>query len=486
VLSKLSCLRLGVMDKRQQSSGFREAMNNSRSVESFGRWFSGHALSTGVYGSRITQSPYERYFSYRSLVSRKSQTKSIASVLTLSLESTMTEKITRMIHSLRSQDWLKPLPNLKSSSTRRRMTPPVEGLSLSRRDEFLMYGSQYLDRRYGSKDNSHGYSRAATFFAGALLDRSWVNFDDIRGGGRRSNAGALALNSPRAFSTSEWLDGPWTTCQTWLRKLSTPPSLIGPELVAKQALYDISRFQFAQQWPIAIDPWSTSFQVSTAVVIALPAILSSVQLQPTARINPDTTANNPVATTTTATVATAPAQNKAVPTVVAAPQPTYILDTKTNEVRKQMVAAAPGLSLNAPPAKAKYQWPSEGAFTSGFGWRWGRMHRGVDIAGPIGSPVRAAADGKVITARWDSTGFGYMVEIEHSDKSVTLYAHNDRLRVKPGAKVQKGDQIADMGSTGNSTGSHVHFQVHPKGKDAVDPMFFLAKQGPAELASSAQ
>lgn len=487
------------MDKRQSSS-YREASNES--LGSLERWFSGHHFSTGVHGSRAPQSPYERYFSYRALVHRPTRTrhiasKNIASVLTLRLESTMTEKISQMIHCLRSQDWLQPLPNLKSSSIKRRISPTVEGLSLSRRDEFLMYGSQYLERRQGVDHGGRGYSRAATFFAGALLDRSWVDFD-TRLESRRGRATPLSLRSSHALSSSEWLSSPWATCQSWLRRLSAPPSLIGPELVTQQALYNLSQFQFVQQWPfsIAIDPWSTSFQVSTAIVIALPAILSSVQMQPVANNlnSASSTPDNSVAKTTisvsstTASVATAPVQNsQAAPTVIPQQQTfSYVLDAKTNEVRKQTIAAAPSsvLAPSGQPTKAKYQWPAVGAFTSGYGWRWGRMHRGVDIAGPVGTPVHAAADGKVITARWDSTGFGYMIEIEHPDKSVTLYGHNDRLLVKQGAKVKQGEQIAEMGSTGNSTGPHVHFQVHPKGKDAVDPMFFLAKQGSTKVATA--
>jgi murein DD-endopeptidase MepM/ murein hydrolase activator NlpD len=372
----------------------------------------------------------------------------------------------------------------------------MPGLCLSRRDEFLMYGSKYLERRQDIENSDREYSRAATFFAGSLLDRSWIDFDS-QVESRRGHAAALSLRSSRALATSDWLNGPWATCQSWLRKLSTPPSLIGPELATQQALYDLSRFQLVQQWPfsIAIDPWSTSFQVSTAVVIALPAILSSVQM-PSAKLNPvlpapdnGVTQTTTTVASTTATVATVPAPNvQAAPTVVTVPEPSYVLDTKTNEVRKQILAAAPASTPTLPSQlKApKYQWPAEGAFTSGYGWRWGRMHRGVDIAGPVGTPVLAAADGKVITARWDSTGFGYMVEIEHPDKSVTLYGHNDRLLIKQGAQVKQGQQIAEMGSTGNSTGPHVHFQVHPKGKDAVDPIFFLAKQGPAKVATAEQ
>jgi len=120
-------------------------------------------------------------------------------------------------------------------------------------------------------------------------------------------------------------------------------------------------------------------------------------------------------------------------------------------------------------------WPTKGVLTSGYGWRWGRMHRGIDIAGPIGTPIIAAADGRVTYAGWNSGGYGYLVEIQHPDGSLTLYAHNNRILVQVGQEVEQGQQIAEMGSTGYSTGPHLHFEVHPTGKGAVNPMAFLPR-----------
>ncbi|MBC6434985.1 peptidoglycan DD-metalloendopeptidase family protein [Nostoc sp. HG1] len=117
-----------------------------------------------------------------------------------------------------------------------------------------------------------------------------------------------------------------------------------------------------------------------------------------------------------------------------------------------------------------YIWPAKGMLTSGYGWRWGRMHKGVDIAAPVGTPIVAAAPGKVITAGWNDGGYGNLVEVKHGDGSVTLYAHNSRILVKVGQTVAQGQQIADMGSTGFSTGPHSHFEVHLPGKGAVNPV----------------
>ncbi|MCT7964608.1 LysM peptidoglycan-binding domain-containing M23 family metallopeptidase [Laspinema sp. D1] len=128
---------------------------------------------------------------------------------------------------------------------------------------------------------------------------------------------------------------------------------------------------------------------------------------------------------------------------------------------------------DSPPTFNGYIWPAHGVFTSGYGWRWGRMHRGIDIAGPTGTPIYAAATGVVITAGWNSGGYGNLVEIEHPDGSVTLYAHNHRIMVQEGQQVEQGQQVAEMGSTGFSTGPHLHFEIHTAGQGAVNPMALL-------------
>ncbi|MCT7955623.1 peptidoglycan DD-metalloendopeptidase family protein [Laspinema palackyanum] len=120
-----------------------------------------------------------------------------------------------------------------------------------------------------------------------------------------------------------------------------------------------------------------------------------------------------------------------------------------------------------------YMWPARGVFTSGFGMRWGRMHKGIDIAGPIGTPIMAAGTGIVTFAGWNSGGYGNLVEIEHPDGSLTRYAHNHRILVSAGQSVIQGQLIAEMGSTGNSTGPHLHFELYPPGTDAADPLAYL-------------
>jgi murein DD-endopeptidase MepM/ murein hydrolase activator NlpD len=120
-----------------------------------------------------------------------------------------------------------------------------------------------------------------------------------------------------------------------------------------------------------------------------------------------------------------------------------------------------------------FAWPTAGTLTSRYGRRWGKMHQGIDIAGPVGTPINAAADGVVIAAGWSSGGYGNLVEVRHSDGTTTRYGHNSRLSVGVGQTVRQGQQIAEMGSTGHSTGSHLHFEIRPYGAGAVNPIAYL-------------
>ena len=126
---------------------------------------------------------------------------------------------------------------------------------------------------------------------------------------------------------------------------------------------------------------------------------------------------------------------------------------------------------------------------SSFGWRLdpinGRsaFHEGIDFSAPTGTPIIAAAGGVIIAAEFHPQ-FGNMVEIDHGGEIVTLYAHTSRIHVKLGDIVKRGQRIADIGSTGRSTGSHLHFEVHVKGV-AQDPNKFL-KAGANQASIVAQ
>ena len=110
-------------------------------------------------------------------------------------------------------------------------------------------------------------------------------------------------------------------------------------------------------------------------------------------------------------------------------------------------------------------------FTSGFGPRWGRMHNGTDFAAPHGTPIRSTADGIVTYVGWQSA-YGRLIKIKHDFGLETRYAHLSKFRVKKGQRVSRGQHIGDMGNTGRSTGTHLHYEIRIGGK-AINPMKFI-------------
>ena len=110
-------------------------------------------------------------------------------------------------------------------------------------------------------------------------------------------------------------------------------------------------------------------------------------------------------------------------------------------------------------------------YTSGFGPRWGRMHNGTDFAAATGTPIYSTADGVVIHADWQS-GYGRLIKIKHEFGIETRYAHLSKIRVKVGQRVSRGEHIGDMGNSGRSTGTHLHYEVRVGGKP-VNPMIYI-------------
>lgn len=139
------------------------------------------------------------------------------------------------------------------------------------------------------------------------------------------------------------------------------------------------------------------------------------------------------------------------------------------------IQASQSSSAGAAPSPAAgtgaYIWPCSGSVTSSFGWRWGRMHEGLDIGCSYGAPAYASAAGTVIVAGWMG-GYGNLVVIDHGNGVATAYAHNSSVAVSPGQAVGQGQVIAYIGSTGNSTGPHSHFEVRVGGSP-VDPLGYL-------------
>jgi murein DD-endopeptidase MepM/ murein hydrolase activator NlpD len=101
------------------------------------------------------------------------------------------------------------------------------------------------------------------------------------------------------------------------------------------------------------------------------------------------------------------------------------------------------------------------------------MHKGIDVANNVGTPIVAAKSGRVVFSGWHDGGYGYLVTLAHADGSRSLYGHNSRLMVRVGQDVEQGSLISHMGSTGRSTGPHLHFEVHPPSSGAANPLQFL-------------
>ncbi|MGH8998747.1 MAG: murein hydrolase activator EnvC family protein, partial [Acidimicrobiia bacterium] len=144
-------------------------------------------------------------------------------------------------------------------------------------------------------------------------------------------------------------------------------------------------------------------------------------------------------------------------------------------IRERLAALAKARAARAAKVRAKYGsfrrvntgqgvsaagfiWPVKGWVTSPFGPRWGRMHTGIDVAAPGGTPIGAAKAGHVLFAGWLG-GYGNMVALDHGDDLVTLYAHQSRLGVVEGQEVVQGQVVGYVGTTGRSTGNHLHFEV---------------------------
>jgi murein DD-endopeptidase MepM/ murein hydrolase activator NlpD len=392
-----------------------------KSLTSFGRWFCGLDLKSNVLNNPSFLKPEQRLS-----VSKTSLKNSSVSGLNYS-RSTASRNIRKnrserwykslgqSFASWCTHDWLRPLPGLSVVSVE-----PFEPSTSGTKGAFYKYGSEFL--RYKQENETRRCSRIALFLAGTA--------------------------SGRAFNNTSYTP----------RHLSSVMTL-GASLPSRMSNHAYQ--PFAQHWALdnSVESWSNTLQFSTAIAVAIPIAISTVQVMSSlyTPTQEQTTTQDAIAPNALNTPSTA---KPAEPTVaIPAPVP-FQVSKPTGKI-----ANIQGYVL-----------PAKGEFSSKFGWRWGRMHRGIDVAGPVGTPIVAAAAGKVISAGWNYDGFGNRVEILHPDGTVTLYAHTNKVLTKVGKQVHQGELIAEMGSTGNSTGPHLHFQVHPKGKEAVDPMSFIGKQ----------
>ena len=137
----------------------------------------------------------------------------------------------------------------------------------------------------------------------------------------------------------------------------------------------------------------------------------------------------------------------------------------------QSAAASSPSPVRSQVSTSGYIWPAHGVLTSSFGWRWGRLHEGIDIAVGNGTSVVAAASGTVIVAGWMG-GYGNLVVVDHGNGVSTAYGHNTGVAVSVGQGVAQGQLIAYSGNTGNSTGPHIHFEIRINGAP-TDPLGYL-------------
>ncbi len=213
--------------------------------------------------------------------------------------------------------------------------------------------------------------------------------------------------------------------------------------------------------PIAVCvPWGVAYAKDDAVPTATAATATTGKTTVTTII--------PTTMTVEATEASA-----TVETTVTAIMPTTTTTTTTTTT----VATTTAVSCVQMNEETKWYWPllqTNGAVSAGYGYRWGNLHRGIDIAAAVGDPVVASADGKVIAC--DSGdyngGYGTTVLIDHGNGVHTLYAHLDNIAVGVGEHVSAGQTIAAVGMTGVTAGSCLHFEVRVNDV-AVDPLLWL-------------
>lgn len=276
--------------------------------------------------------------------------------------------------------------------------------------------------------------------------------------------------SPLLVSRSGWLSiclgimvaglvEPLTTKASWANRLET-------------FVYDIRQNQISFSVEKDLDPRGVVLQNPTRIVIDLPGM---VYKGPTVRRRVGRGVQavrvGQVDQETTRMVV------ELSPDAELDPSQLKLKSDKPGRWSMELPKSIAALDLNS---VANFLMPATGPITSGFGWRVHpitgeqRLHKGIDIGAAMGAPILAASDGVVTEAGWTDGGYGNIVELKHPDGTLTLYAHTSRVLVSKGDTVKRGDVIAEVGSTGRSTGPHLHFEVQPDGKTAVDPMDFIA------------
>ena len=147
--------------------------------------------------------------------------------------------------------------------------------------------------------------------------------------------------------------------------------------------------------------------------------------------------------------------------------------TVARDLQRKKLAVAAAVAKRAALAHSWRLPITHPEITSGFGYRWGRLHAGEDFAVPVGTPLAAMSTGTVVFAGQES-GYGNLVQVRYWDGTISYYGHMSRISVNIGQSVAPGDIVGESGNTGDSTGPHLHLEIHPAGGEPVDPLPWLA------------
>ncbi len=218
----------------------------------------------------------------------------------------------------------------------------------------------------------------------------------------------------------------------------------------------------------------------TAAPTAAPKATSSDRQQPTSRSGDRSSGasstKKSASTASTTAASTKKAASSASADTASAKKTASTASTAkpTATPNPAVIAAVNKVRAGSGVAHGSFIWPAAGVITQGFwAWEWGHRHGGLDIANSAGTPLVAADGGTVVSAGWNVYGFGYCVVIDHGNGFKTLYGHMmHQPAVWAGEKVSRGQYIGPMGSTGNSTGPHVHFAIYYNGI-LRDPLNYL-------------
>ncbi len=191
---------------------------------------------------------------------------------------------------------------------------------------------------------------------------------------------------------------------------------------------------------------------------------------------PETTTAETVLTANASALTGGSGSNEPRGVQVIAAQPASNVAVHNEELARGVAFAQERAQREARLQQPLYVMPTRGIFTSHFGYRWGVLHAGIDLANSIGTPIVAVSDGVVIDVG-PTAGYGMWVKLRHADGTVTLYGHVNTTLVSVGQRVMAGDQIATMGNRGFSTGPHLHFEVLLGGTERIDPVPWLSKRG---------